>query len=71
MRYHDMNQNTKLHRCDRCGRDGLPFIINSQNVDYCLECWSTANQVKADEAEKELYLSSLKKEVKFSIDLNP
>jgi hypothetical protein len=71
MRYHDMNRDTNLHRCDRCGRDGLPSIINSQDVDHCLECWNTANKAKADEAEKGLYLSLLKREVKFCIALNP
>jgi len=71
IRYHDMNRNTKLHRCNRCGRVGLPSIINSQNVDYCLECWNTANKANADEAEKGLYLSSLKREDKFCIALNP
>jgi len=71
MRCHDVNRNTKLHRCARCGRDGLPSVINSQNVDYCLECWNTANQVKADEAEQGFYLSLLKREDKFCIALNP
>jgi hypothetical protein len=71
MQHHNMNQNTKLHRCDRCGRDGLSSIINSQNVDYCLECWNNAKEVKADEAEKGFYLSSLKREDKFCIALNP
>jgi len=71
MRYHDMNQNIKLHGCARCGRDGLPSIINSQNVDYCLECWKTANQVKADEAERGFSLPLLKREDKFCIAPNP
>jgi len=71
MRYHDMNRNTRLYRCDRCGRDGLPSIINSQDVDYCLECWGRANDIKADAVEKEPSLSSLKREVKFCVDLRP
>lgn len=71
MRYHDMNRNKNLYRCDHCGRDGLPSIINSQDVDHCLECWNTANKAKADEVEKGLYLSLLKREVKFCIDLHP
>ena len=69
--YHDVNRNTKLYKCDRCGRDGLPSIINSQNMDHCLECWNTANKVKVDEADKGLYLSSLKREDKFCFGLNP
>jgi hypothetical protein len=70
MRHHQMNQNTKLHRCDRCGRERLPSIINSQNVDYCLECWNTVNKTKADEAEQGFYLPSLKREDKYCIGLN-
>ena len=71
MRYHDMNRNTNLYRCDRCTRDGLPSIINSQNVDYCIECWEKANKAKADEPDKGLSLSLLKREIKFCIDLHP
>jgi hypothetical protein len=71
MRYHDVNRNKNLYRCDRCGRDGLPSIINSRSADHCLECWNKANKAKADEAEKGLYLSLLKREVKFCIDLHP
>ena len=71
MRYHDMNRNTNLYRCDLCERNGLPSIVNSQNVDHCLECWNKANKAKADEAEKGLSLSLLKREVKFCIDLYP
>lgn len=40
MRYHDMNHHKNLFRCDRCGRDGLPSIINSGYLDYCLDCWT-------------------------------
>lgn len=71
MRYHDMNRNTRLYRCDLCGRDGLPSIINSRNVDHCLECWEKMSKAKADEAGKTASLSSLKREVKFCIALNP
>ena len=71
MRYHDMNRNTNLYRCDRCGRDGLSSIINSQDVDHCTECWEKANKAKADEPDKGLSLSLLKREVKFCIDLHP
>jgi len=71
MRYHDMNRNTNLYRCDRCGRDGLPSILNSRSADHCLECWNTVNKAKVDEAEKELSLSSLNRESKFCIDLHP
>ena len=66
-----MNRNTNLYRCDRCKRDGLPSIINSQDVDYCIECWEKANKAKADEPDKGLSLSLLKREVKFCIDLHP
>jgi hypothetical protein len=71
MRYHDINRNTNLYRCDLCGRDSLPSIINSQESDHCLECWNTASKAKADEAEKGLYLSLLKREVELCIDLHP
>jgi len=71
MRYHDVNRNTNLYRCDHCRRNGLPSIINSQNVDHYLECWNKANKTKADEAEKGLSLSLLKREIKFCIPLNP
>jgi hypothetical protein len=70
MRYHDMNRNSNLYRCDRCRRDSLPSIINSQNVDYCIECWNKVNMAKADEAEKGLSLSLLRREDKFCIALN-
>jgi hypothetical protein len=70
MRCHDMNRNPKLHRCARCGRDGLPSIINSQNVDHCLECWEKA-KAKADEAEKDFSFPLLRREDKFCIGLNP
>ena len=71
MRYHALNRNTNLYRCDRCRRDGLPSIINSQESDHCLECWNKVNKTKADEAEKGLYLSWLKRQAKFCIALNP
>jgi len=71
MRYHDMNRNMILCKCDRCGRNELHSIVNSQNLDHCLECWNTANKAKLDEAEKELCLSLLKREDKFCIGLNP
>ncbi len=70
MRYHDMNRNTKLYGCDLCGKHGFPSIINVRNVDHCFGCWERVSKAKGEETEKGLYLSSLKKEVKFCIALN-
>jgi len=53
MRYLDTDRNTNLYRCDRCGRDGLSSIINSQNVDHCLECWIIINNIKVDAVREE------------------
>jgi len=66
-----MNRKKKLYRCDLCGRDGLSSIINSQNVDHCLECWDRADKIKADSVKKGFPFSLPTKEVKFCIDLHP
>lgn len=53
MRYHDINHPIKLYKCDACGRDGLSSVINSKNMDYCLECWDKADNVEVVSVEKE------------------